>query len=58
MCMRKNPTIAFCIIAFFNLSDIADPFKITINFANPFPKYPDMWSPKAQMTVTFKAGML
>ena len=58
MCKRKNTSIAFCRTAFFNLSGTADPFKIAINFANPFPTYPDMWTPKAQMTVTFKAGML
>jgi len=59
-CMRtrKNTSVAFCRTAFFNLAGTADHFKITINFANPFPKYPDMWTPKAQMTVTFKAGML
>jgi len=58
MCTRKNTSVAFCRIAFFNLTGIADPFKINNNFTNPFPKYPDTWTPKAQMTVTFKAGML
>jgi len=58
MCTRKNTSIEFCRIAFFNLAGTADPFKITINFSNPFPKYPDMWTLKAQMTVIYKAGML